>query len=413
MQGGDGSTLSLDFTAMSALDSRFTFTRSTTTSTYINSSGLVASAGTNVPRFDYDPTTLAPRGLLIEGSATNLCRSSNDLRDATYWTLQTAYSATSNTAGPSPDGTNNATSFTEPVSNLQRSIYQTQTAAAGTYTGSIWAKSSSGSTRYIRLVVSSGASDFGYVTVNINTGAIQQAAARAGTATNASASVTTYPSGWVRITLTVTLASSVNFMFAVPTDLASIDTPTANYGRVSYLGDGSVFFLWGAQLEAGSRATSYIPTGASTVQRAADSCTMTGTNFSSWFNATNGTLLTTWSGTGITSGRYATITDGSTSNQIWNGFSESAIYNGSFQASFGAASTTDGKVVMTYAANDAAWCLNNGTVSTDTTVTLPTGLNQITIGNSQAGTAPINTALKTIKFWPTRLPNSTLQSLTA
>lgn len=238
------------------------------------------------PRFDYNPTTLTPRGLLIEGSVTNLSRSSADLTNATYWTLQTAYTATSNSAGPSPDGTNNASSFTEPSTNLQRSIYQLYTgSAAGTYTGSMWAKLSSGSTRYIRLVVSSSSGNFGYVTVNISTGAVQQSAAVVGTATNASATVTAYPAGWYRITLTVTLAASIDFMFAVPMDVTSIDTPTTNYGRVSYLGDGSVFLLWGAQLETGSGASSHIPTGTSTVQRTGESCTMTGTNFSSWYGS--------------------------------------------------------------------------------------------------------------------------------
>ena len=76
---GDGSTLSLDFTAMRSLDSRFTFTRSSTTATFVNSSGLIATAGTDVPRFDYNPTTLAPLGLLIEGTATNLAYRSNTL----------------------------------------------------------------------------------------------------------------------------------------------------------------------------------------------------------------------------------------------------------------------------------------------------------------------------------------------
>lgn len=238
------------------------------------------TVGNASARFDHDPTTLAPRGLLIEGTATSLSRSSQNLTDAAYWTLQTAYASTSATGGTAPDGTNTGNLFTEPSSNLQRSIYQSYGSAAGTYTFSLWLKAGSGSTRYMRLVVSSGASDFGYVTVNMSTGAIQQAATVVGTATNASATVSgNYTAtGWRRYSLTVTLAASVNFVFLVPSDLASIDTPTTNYGRVSYLGDGSSFLIWGAQLEAGS-GSSYIPTGASTVQRLADFCTMPTSSF--------------------------------------------------------------------------------------------------------------------------------------
>jgi hypothetical protein len=249
------------------------------------------SVGNASARFDYDPTTLAPKGLLIEGTATSLSRSSQNLTDATYWTLQTAYASTSATGGTAPDGTNTGSLFTEPSSNLQRSIYQSYSSAAGTYTFSVWLKAGSGSTRYMRLVVSSGASDFGYVTINMSTGAIQQAATVVGTATNASATVSgNYTAtGWRRYSLTVTLAASVNFAFLVPIDLASIDTPTTNYGRVSYLGDGSSFLIWGAQLEAGSGASSYIPTGASTAFRNQDQMQMT--NLASLgFNTSAGTM---------------------------------------------------------------------------------------------------------------------------
>jgi hypothetical protein len=73
---GDGSTLNLDFTTMTATADLtaggLTFTRGST-GTRINASGFVETMSNNVARFDHDPTTLAPRGLLVEGSATNIC----------------------------------------------------------------------------------------------------------------------------------------------------------------------------------------------------------------------------------------------------------------------------------------------------------------------------------------------------
>ena len=66
---GDGSTLTLDFTT-GVLDSRLSFTRGST-GTRINSSGFVETMSNNVARFDHDPSTGAPRGLLIEAAATN------------------------------------------------------------------------------------------------------------------------------------------------------------------------------------------------------------------------------------------------------------------------------------------------------------------------------------------------------
>lgn len=79
--------LALDFTTAS-LDPRITFTRSGATATVINSSGVIVSAGQNVPRFDFNPTTLACRGLLIEEPRTNLLV--NSLIDGTNLVTQNA-----------------------------------------------------------------------------------------------------------------------------------------------------------------------------------------------------------------------------------------------------------------------------------------------------------------------------------
>jgi len=387
---GDGSTLSLDFTAMGGtLDSRFTFTRSSTTSTYINSSGYVATAGTNVERFDYDPTTLTARGLLIEGSATNLLLYSQfaytGSNPPTGWT--SPFTGGPGSAATSTYGTlDGSNAWTQTASSNRPMLSSTAIAltSGNTYTVSMYLEAVSGGLAYQDVLL------------------LNPSTATVGSPTYRRNGVTvnggdTAQIGRIEATLSCTGSGNSNLRCG-PGSNASC-TGSATFSR--------------PQVEVGTAASSFIPTSGSTVQRAADSCVMSGTNFSSWFNATQGTLLATWSGTGITSGRYATINDGSASNQIWLGYSESAIYNGSFQASFGTAGTANKKVALAYATNDAAWCFNGATVSTDTSVTLPTGLNQIAIGNSQAGTAAINTSLRFIKYFPSRLANTTLQSLTA
>lgn len=428
---GDGSTLSLDFTT-GVLDSRLTFTRAST-GTFINASGNVATASNNVARFDHDPTTLAPRGLLIEGTATSLSRSSQNLTDASYWTLQTAYASTSATGGTAPDGTNTGNLFTEPSSNLQRSIYQSYSSAAGTYTFSVWLKAGSGSTRYMRLVVSSGAGDFGYVTINMSTGAVQQAATVVGTATNASAVVSNEytATGWRRYSLTVTLAASVNFVFLVPTDLASIDTPTTNYGRVSYLGDGSSFLIWGAQLEAGSGASSYIPTVASTVTRVADTTIIAaGSAFSSWYTGdTSGTFYADWHG-GVRSTTGTNRSVFSTSDVVNRHFHmmQTAAAGNLRVSDFGASTSVTTANAMTSGARtkgafsfnggNVKLCLNGGTVASGSVVftTAPTWL--VIGGTSTNGTSItdanvlLNGCVRQIKYWPTILTDAQLQSFT-
>jgi hypothetical protein len=82
---------------------------------------------------------------------------------------------------------------------------------------------------------------------------------------------TFYSNGWIRITATATLTSH-----------------TMVSGLIAF--SRGTLYVWGLQVEAGAFPTSYIPTTASTVTRSADLADMTGTNFSSWYNQSEGTL---------------------------------------------------------------------------------------------------------------------------
>jgi len=208
-------TLSLNFLD-GTLDSRVTFTRSTT-ATFVGSNGLIQSAAINDPRFDYDPVTLAPRGLLIEEQRQNLLLNSDIL------------------------GTNLST--------------QSVSVTAQSYTISF----------------------YGTGTITLAGAAIQVV-----TGTGV------YPS---RRTLTFTPTAGVLVCTVV--------------GTVQY-----------AQLEAGAFATSFIPTAGAPVTRAVDSASITGANFSSWYNASEGTIV--FSGDSSRTGSPVTRTfqfDDGTSNE--------------------------------------------------------------------------------------------------
>ena len=178
-------TLRLDFVNSNVLDPRITFTRASS-ATYFNSAGALTTAANNIPRFDYNPSTLVCNGLLIEQSSVNILLNSATLSTQSVTTTATTYTL---------------------------SFYGTGTVTlSGTYAGSL---------------VGSGA---------FPTRSTLSFTATAGT-----------------LTLTVT-------------------------GTVSY-----------AQLEALSFPTSYIATAGASATRIADVVTMTGTNFSSWYNSSYGT----------------------------------------------------------------------------------------------------------------------------
>lgn len=84
-----GASLDLNM-LLGELDPRITFTRATG-ATRINASGLIEAVASNVPRFNYDPVTLAARGLLIEEQQTNLLLNSASLSTQTVTVSAVAY----------------------------------------------------------------------------------------------------------------------------------------------------------------------------------------------------------------------------------------------------------------------------------------------------------------------------------
>ena len=276
---GDGSTLNLDFTKMSALDSRFTFTRSTT-ATYIDSSGYVATmaaAATNDPtkaRLDYNPTTLAPSGLLIESAATNLTKRSDNAFTNTYWNDTGNNTTAVDSAVTSPTGVAlTASTLTENAgASLTRHIHQTvgefTPTVSTSYTMSAWVKQpASAAVRYVQLAFfTAGFGLTAYMNFDIQAGTV----GTGGAAITAS-TITAYPSGWYRITATApaTATGSSGFQLGFSTTSSAVRTESYTVSG----GSEKAIYLWGAQVELGKGASSYIPTIASQVTRAIDSCT--------------------------------------------------------------------------------------------------------------------------------------------
>jgi hypothetical protein len=323
------------------------------------------------PRFDYDPSTQAPRGLLVEGQATNLLNWSESFATSGGTNNNWADTSITRTAGQAdPANGTTAIRFTASAGNAT----VISSAAIGTSaqrTFSIW----------LRRVTGTG--NIQFTTDNGTTWTTQA-----------------ITSSWVRYTFPATTAAQ-RVGIRIVTSADAIE-------------------MWGAMLEDGSGSSSYIPTGASQGSRAADSCVMTGSNFSSWFNATEGTLLAHAIRSRTSDiGRIASVNDNTANESIELGADTTGEFivvdGGSTLATISPGTVTANtafKIAGAYKLNDVQAALGGTLGTADTSVTMPT-VDRLMIGQ-QAGASPVylNGTIALLKYWPTRLPNAQLQALT-
>ena len=275
-------SLDLNFSQYKSLTDRvsgnnlITFTRASS-GTYVDSDGLIKTAVTDAPRFDHDPVTGESLGLLIEEGRTNLLEYSERF-DQSAWTNNDS-TETANVI-VSPDGTQNGYKLIENTANAWHGISQTSSLTSGvTYTGSFFVKKAENSVVQI-LFSSSTHGTSAYANFDIDNGTL-------GSTSGGVASIVNYTNGWYRISFRSTALTTANggALLAMVPFLTS-------YRVASYVGNGSSgVYLWGAQVEEGSFPTSYIPTTTSTVTRSPDIATIEGTNFSSWYNQSEGTVF--------------------------------------------------------------------------------------------------------------------------
>ena len=384
-----------------------TFTRAST-GTFTGSNGLIQSAAIDAPRFDYDPVTLAAKGLLIEEQRTNLFTYSEDFSNAA-WTKGNA--TVTADAAVSPDGATTADSFIENTATSGHTVaFGSITFAASTaYTAAIYVKPTGRSWFYMQLA----SAPFGGVNTrawfNVTTGVV-------GTQANCTGSIQAVGNGWYRCGITVTATVGGVGATAIVLGLSNADNVS------SYTGDGtSGAFIWGAQLEAGSFATSYIPTVASQVTRSADVASVN--TLSPWFNASEGTLYAeATDGAPSSTARGVWSLDSGASNRIdlrrqtstalWNVVTTGGVDQGILIYSNTAVNGVSFKNALAYKVNDLAGSVNGGSVQTDTSATIPS-VTALQIGSLAAFGSPFNGTIRRITYYPRRLSNAELQAITA
>lgn len=392
-------SLNLDFANVGALDPRITFTRSSS-ATYTNSLGLIATAATNVARFDYDPVTLAARGLLVEESRTNLLTYSEDFTNAAWSAIDGLSSTITANAAVAPDGTTTAEKIVETAVTGFMLIRQTASLVTGTnYTVSFFAKAAERSFARILFDTSGFGGSSWYATFNLTNGTVS---------TNTSATITAFGNGWYRCSATAqTIGTGTYPIYLGPAPNATIGYAT--YGGVA----GSGIFIWGAQLEAGSFATSYIPTVASTVTRSADVASVN--TLSPWWNETEGTFLFDFNQVDTVKA-ITVIGDDTFSNSLRFNIVQMARGVGSGFANIvelGTAQNGSHKLAVAIKLNDYAGVFDGGAVSTDTSASLVPSPNVLGIGRDYGTNGYMNGWMRRLAYYPVRLTNAQLQALTS
>ena len=238
-----------------------------TTATRVNSEGLIESVGVNVSRIDY--TNGSCPSLLVEPQRTNLVTYSNDFSNASWGKIGITVVLNSQLNPEGINSTYNISNTTLGDSYLEKQGLQT---TAGNYTMSVFIKNIDNLTTSqlmaVHLVEGSATSQLTY-TWATNTFTL--------VGTNAiSGSSVLYNNGWVRLTFTYSIGSSVSNHWA------------RLYANQN-LSITKSALVYGFQLEQGSYATSYIPTVATSVTRNADAISKTG--ISSLIGQTEGTLF--------------------------------------------------------------------------------------------------------------------------
>lgn len=368
----------------------------------INAAGLYEWVAASQPRFDYDPLTLVPLGLLIEEQRTNLALNSEVMGAGLNIVVGTD-------AIVAPNGLTTADLVREDTTNgehMEFSVSASLTAGT-TYTWSVFVKAGPGTDNRACIRTSGTGNNFS-LSFRFDTETI----------TPATGSPTGYfeklPNGWYRIGMTFTAGG---------TNTASLRLQLQRGGVLSYLGDGSSgIYYWGRQFEVGSWWTSYIPTAGAQVTRAADAVSVN--SLSPWYRQGEGTFVVKGDlrsragntkvsldiGAGGAFGTTAYIAHTAGSLDLLSPDTAPLTLN-----SGGSNTTTTFRCAAALRANDSTMAVKGVVGGLDTTCALPSAPTALFLGKGgwAGASSYLNGHLRSVAYYPRRLPNTDLQALTA
>jgi hypothetical protein len=373
------------------------FTNAGTSSKWVyNAAGVLVNVPAGQLALDYDPVTHAAKGLLVEPQATNLALRSSAFDDAAAWPFSGA--TISANASAAPDGTLTGDKIQEDAANSAHYAYQAVTVSNGSYTLSVFLKAAERTWAWLKFDASATVATY----FNLNTGTLGTVGA------GHSATITSVGNGWYRCSITLTAVAGTNY---------AVIGPTTSDNLGAYLGTvGSGIYVWGAQAEAGTVATSYIPTTSASVTRAADQVSVTpaSINYSatagSWWVDMN--LLTAANGLRIigytTTSNYPISIFSATAFQLYDGV---GAINKTVADAIGSH-----KLAAAFASGDRALTADGLAPGTDATAGIALGSPGASIGfgfNPASTVNQINGYIRKLRYVPRRKSNAELQSETA
>ncbi len=357
------------------------------------------------PRLTYDPVTMAPLGLLIEPTRTNLVLSSSNLAS-----LQTDQSGNTPDVALAPDGTVTADALTDNATASRHISYFSLSGltVSSTYTFSSFLKEST--LRYAVVQLSAPGGLIYGALVDLRTGVVLEER-QAGSPSNRSTLVTKYGNGWFRVAVTMTLGTTTGTTYAV---VATSNSATPTYDAnndPTYVGTGQSIYVWGQQLEVGTEATSYIPTYGATATRANDALQVPRSE-------TSGTYCLEYFSLRAPGKPLGVLMSGSDELATMQALGYTATWNNSVEG--GGAYTNVSTSVVRKVAN--AWTAASQSVAENGLgpITIASGLHPVTSyqasGSFSGGGVGANGSpylLRRLRFYTSQLTSPQLQSLTA
>ena len=350
------------------------------------------------PRLNYDISNGVVQScpsLLLEPASTNLLPYSEDFSQYSQTNITVA-----DNNSTSPEGIVNSSKLTDDSTNGNHRIFLSHTTTAASHTFSIFMKKGTMTTAFLRFL---SGSDIAGANVDLDAGTIS--------ATAGTAKIEAYPNDWYKCSITGTAVSGTSYVYVYMKQLAG------------YSGTSQDMFVFGAQVEALSYATSYIPTDGSSQTRAAETCNDAGT--ASTFNSTEGVLYAEISAlANDLTNRRITISDGTNTNRVVTGYNTTSnqifyfvVVGGSTVASGNYTSsdiTELSKIAIKFKANDFALWVDGVERHTDTSGAIFSAntLSSLQFEQGSGGALFFYGNTKDIRVYNEALTDAQLQTLT-